>query len=242
MDIDNSKDKTPVPMPQRLRDFLKERIRKEESILGRKGILGPLSDIAGKETLGPDDADYLSLNYNLSRKFMRTGKGAPYNHFHADDRFVVDFNGEAYRKTFIPLFQSFLCVAEDLEDIVDYVQTNYSPEELGEDLCEALAGFREEIEHYDSVGKEMIDKLEALDREGIPTYCMSKATLLGYVYGAVGLILLYQEIFEFFSDLVGMPRQWMEDDNEETELENPDNDGPDIGLLASFGRNDGFPS
>ncbi len=78
-------------MPQRLRDFLKERIRKEESILGRKGILGPLSDIAGKETLGPDDADYLSLNYNLSRKFMSTGKGSPYNQFHADDRFVVDF-------------------------------------------------------------------------------------------------------------------------------------------------------
>ncbi len=150
--------------------------------------------------------------------------------------------GEACRKTFIPLFQSFLCVAEDLEDIVDYVETNYSSEELGEDLCETLAGFREEIEHYDLVGKEMIDKLEVLDREGIPTYCMNKATLLGYVYGAVGLILLYQEIFEFFSDLVGMPRQWMEDDNEETELENPDNDGPDIGLLASFGRNDGFPS
>lgn len=233
--------KKPVPMQQRLRDFLRERIRKEESILGRKGILGPLSDIADKETLGPDDADYLSLNYNLSRKFMRTGKGAPYNQFHADDRFVVDFNGEAYRKTFLHLFRQVVPAPVDIQDLVDFVRSNHDAAGLDDDIKESLDDLEERLERYYAISDEMSEKIAALGDENIPTYCMSKAALLGYVALATEIISLYQEIYELMADLFGM-NEWLASIDWEDEDGDEEDGDSDVALLASFRKRDEYPS
>jgi len=235
---DNNKDKTTVPMPQRLRDFLRETVNHEENGPGRKGILAPLMEIAGKESLSPEDADYLYLNYNLSRKFMRTGKGHPFGRFHEDPRVVVDFNGDAYRKTYINLFRQITPAPMDIQDLVDFVRANHDAKDLSDDIKESLDDLEESLERYYAISDEMSEKIDALGDENIPTYCMSKATLLGYVALATEFISLYQEIYELMADLVGM-NEWLAGvDEGDREPE----DGSDIALMASFSRNDDFPS
>ena len=231
--------KKPIPMPQRLRDFLKEAVRREEDALGHKHILDPMRAIAAKEMLEPADANYLSLNYNLSDKFMKTGKGEPFNRFHADGHFVVDFNGDAYRKTFITLFHQFLPAAVDMQDIVDYIKSNYSPEDIGDDLYETLISLENRIAHFDQIGDEMSKKIDAMDDEKFEAYRMSKATLLNYLNGAVELISLYQEIYEFLADFFGIT-QWVTDMEADDEEEDVNDD--DVTLMATFGKKDEYPN
>ena len=231
--------KKPIPMPQRLRDFLKEAVRREEDAPGCKGILAPLKDIAAKEMLEPADANYLSLNYNLSDKFMKTGEGEPYNWPHADNRMVVDFNGDAYRKTFIMLFHHFLPAACDMEDIVNYIQSNYAPEELDPDIYETLVSLQNRIGRFAAIGDEMMVKIDDMDNEGFATVCMSKATLLEYINGTVELISLYQEIYEFLADFFGIT-QWIDDDDGDNEED--DADAQDPILLARFTKSGELPN
>ena len=233
--------KKPVPMPQRLRDFLRETVNREENGPGRKGILAPLTEIAGKESLSPGDADYLFLNYNLSRKFMRTGKGGPFNRCHEDPRVVVDFNGDAYRKTYINLFRQITPAPMDIQDLVDFVRSNYDAKDLSDDIKESLDDLEESLERYYAISDEMSEKIDALGDENIPTYCMSKATLLGYVALATEIISLYQEIYELMADLFGM-NEWLASIDGEDEDEDEDDGDSDVALLASFRKRDEYPS
>jgi len=240
-DNDNNKGKTPVPMPQRLRDFLRETVNREENGSGRRGILAPLAEIAGKEALSPEDADYLFLNYNLSRKFMRTGKGYPFNKFHEDPRVVVDFNGDAYRKTYINLFRQITPAPVDIQDLVDFVRSNYDAKDLSDDIKESLDYLEERLERYYAISDEMVEKIDALGDENIPTYCMSKAALLGYVALATEIISLYQEIYELMADLFGM-NEWLASIEGEDEDGDEDGGDSDVALLASFRKRDEYPN
>ncbi len=232
MDSNNNK-KTTVPMPQRVRDMLREIVNREDKGTGRRGVLAPLEEIAEKDVLEPRDVDYLFLNYNFSRKFLRTGKGAPYNRFHIDTRAVLDLNGEAYRDTFLAFFYAFSDMVADLHDFLAYIQATGLPEDTDDAMKEVIAMIEDQSEVFEYRGVEMDDKIATLGNENIPTYCMSKASLLEYMHQALDVIYLYQDMFEILASRLEMPRLW---DGEE------DGKGADVGPLARFCHKGELPS
>ena len=224
-------------MPQRVRDTLREIVNREDKGTGRRGILAPLEEIAEKDVLEPRDVDYLFLNYNFSRKFLRTGKGAPYNRFHIDTRAVLDLNGEAYRDTFLAFFYAYSDMVADLHDFLAYAEALGLTEDANDDIRETVAMIEDQAEVFEYRGAEMDDKIASLGNENIPTYCMSKASLLEYMHQALDVIYLYQDMFEVLATKLEMPHLWDNFGDEEG-----DGEGDDVGPLARFCHKGELPS
>lgn len=189
-----------MPTPQRVKEFLRHLVEKEEVKNNRPGILGPIGAMARKESLSDADKNFLVHYYNFSRRFLNTGKGYAYNRFHEDDRAVVDLSGEAYRSVVPPLSEVINVVAEDIDTFLWFldqdVKEGYIKPAEAEDLKEMLAPMRD---IYESFGNEMAGKMETLADERIPTYAMNKATLVDYMFHAVRLLELYQVMFDYLT-------------------------------------------
>ena len=212
-----------MPTPQRVKEFLRHLVEKEEVKNNRPGILGPMAAMARKESLSDADKNFLVHYYNFSRRFLNTGKGYAYNRFHEDDRAVVDLSGEAYRSIVPPLSDAAVAVAEDIDTFLWFIEQDVKEGRLraeeAEDLKDLLVPMRD---LYDEFCAEMTGKMEHLDDERISTYSMSKATLVDYMFHAVKLLELYQMMFDYLAS-AGEP----EDGEDETA-----GNGPEASLMA----------
>ena len=136
------------------------------------------------------------------------------------------------------LFYTFVTAPDDIKDFVSYARARMMEDDRWTDYKKIVDAIDSDAEQYEAAAVEMGEKADAMDNEKISTYCMSKATLLGYLKGATELILLYQDMFDAFAEMAGMPRSFDEEGNAFYEEEN----APDIQLMARFGGGSELPS